>query len=154
MPKWWTSNTSKSIPMSTTNDPTISSNKKKTRSLVSFFVDKQKNDSIYPIHPSIDVDLSRQKQDPTLNYYREQSIIPKQWRTTQSIPSTIYNDPQIQFKNHSYGYLQLLDELINENNSCFGFSLSNITSKYCLYMTIIIFLGICLIISLPAVLKK
>jgi hypothetical protein len=158
MSKWWKSNKSKSIPMNIINDPIISSNKKKSRSLVSFFFDKQKifdtNENIKSIKNNFDVDLSQQKQDPTLIYDRGQSIIPKQWRTTQSIPSPTYNNAQIQFKNHSYEYLQLFDELINENNSCFGFSLSNITSKYCLYMTIIIFLGICLIISLTAIFKK
>ncbi len=182
MPKWWKSNPSKNISMNIPNDSsTISSNeynaKKKTRSLVSFFLDKQKNstqqisdtnkniksiknDSIFLTHPSIDIDLSQQKQDPTLTYYREQSIIPKHWRTTQSIPyqnlkSPTYHNGQIKVKDNSiFDHLQLFDELINENNSCFGFSLLHITSKYCLYMTIIIFLGICLIISLTAIFKK
>jgi hypothetical protein len=143
MPKWWKSNKSKNIPMNISNDSTSSLNKKKSRSLVSFFFDKQKNSTrqIFDTneHPSIDMDLSQQKQ----TYYRGQSI-----------PYPTYHDAQIQFKHHSYEYLQLFDEFVSENNSCFGFSLSSITSKYCLYMTIIIFLGICLIISLTAILRK
>ncbi len=137
--------------------------KKKTRSLVSFFLDQQQISdpkSIFPVQPSIDTDLSQQKRDPTLTYYRGESIVPNQGRTTQSVmKSPTYYDTQTKapqnsmYHQHADGYLELFDELINQNNACFGFSLSHIPSKYCLYMTIITFLGICLIISLIAILK-
>ena len=133
--KWWKRNKSKNIPMSISNDPIPSSNddnkKKKTRSLVSFFID---NDNSHRPNSSVDIDL----RDPTLIYHPEQSIRRPNFK------------PPTQFSN----YLELLDELISNNPSCFGFSLSQISSKYCLYITIIIFLGICLIISLTAILKK
>jgi hypothetical protein len=115
--------------------------------------------------PISSVDIAR-KRDPTLTSYRGQSIIPNQWQPTQSIQypnlkSSAYRDTQIQLKNNQdldenkYSpALQFLDEIINENSLCFGFSLSHITSKYCLYMSIITFLGICIIISLTAILKK
>jgi hypothetical protein len=181
---WWKkSNKSQNI---STNTMISSSNehieKKKSRSLVSFFLDKQRNstqqivdtnlnrktikdDLTGQTHPSVDIDWSQYKRDPTLTYYQGHSTVPKQWRTTQTmhysnIKSPTYYDTQLKtkdnldFNNHFNGYLQLFDQLINENNSCFGFSLVHITSKYCLYMTIIIFLGICLIISLTAVFKK
>lgn len=111
--------------MDTSDDLTT---KKKTRSFVSFFMDKKQSDT--------DKDESRS------TYYQ------KQWQTNT------YNNPQIQIKSNSSGYLQMLDELINENNSCFGFSILHITSKSCLYMSIILYLGICLIISLVAIFKK
>jgi hypothetical protein len=123
--KWWKRNKSKNIPMSTSNDD---NKKKKTRSLVSFFID---NDNSHRPNSSVDIDL----RDPTLIYHPEQST----------------RRPNFKPPTH---YLELLDELINNNPSCFGFSLSQISSKYCLYITIIIFLVICLIISLIAILKK
>jgi len=177
MSKWWKKTTkSQNIPTNIMKSSNEDNPKKKSRSLVSFFVDKQRNstqqifdtnlnrktmkdDFIVQTQPSVDIDISQHKRDPTLTYYPGQS---KQWRTKHypNVKSPTYHDTQFQMKDnlelpkHFNGYLQLFDELINENNSCFGFSLFHITSKYCLYMTIIIFLGICLIISLTAVFKK
>ena len=146
--KWWKRNKSKHIPMSISNDTMTSSDvpdkTKKNRSLVSFFIDKQQisdrhlnritveDDSVLQTRqPTSSIDLSQQKRDPNFK-------------------SSMYRNTQMNLDE----YLQLFDEIINSNNSCFGFSLSQIPSKYCLYMSIIIFLGICLIISLTAILKR
>ncbi|CAF0744209.1 unnamed protein product [Rotaria sp. Silwood1] len=120
---------------------------------------------------SIDIDQIQQKQDPILTYSQGQSTISNQlqriplknyYQSIQysNLKSPIDHNRKITFENnsnidyHSYGYIQFFNKIINENNSCFGFSLSYITSKYAIYMIIIIFLGICLVISLMIIFKK
>jgi hypothetical protein len=153
--KWWKRKKPKNTSMNSLSDD--DNNKKKTRSLVSFFLDHPKTDaqqisdqtikdnSVFQ-NPSNDINL----RDSALIYHPGS----KQWSTTQY--SNIKSPAQLRIQpdNHFHDYLQLFDELITENTSCFGFSLSQISSKHCLYMSIIIFLGICLIISFTALLKK
>ncbi|CAF2407310.1 unnamed protein product [Rotaria sp. Silwood2] len=133
-----------------------------------------KDNSIYQINrtnSSIDNDLIQQKQNSILTHARGQSTISNQLPTIPSndyyqsiqysnLKSPIDHNRRITFKHnsnidyHSYEYIQFFDKIINENNTCFGFSISHITSKYGLYIIILIFLGICLLISLMVIFKK
>lgn len=163
MLKWWKNSKSKIISSNEWD------NKKKYRSLLSILSDRKQQydknldrkmaeDGLELNRTNSLIDIHRSQQKTQLAHSLERSTVSNQRKTMPSndfYPSLDNSNSKIEHNknldSHSYRYLT---EIINENNSCFGFSVSHIKSKYCLYLLSMSFLTIVLIISLIVIFKK
>ena len=166
MPKWWKSSRSKKanyFPKSvstgifnTADPPDDHAKKKKSRSLTSLFSfgKKSKRQQV------VDKPLAELRQQPIVLTKAvskpEDSIIIDRPAVTSNLKSLINRQTQ-QFNfirksdDSSTNYRQMLT---NSDRFCFGFTLPSTTWSCYLYVTVILFLCTCLIISLATNLKK
>lgn len=129
--------------------------RKKTRSLVSFFLPKRQSSqhrSTATLNDLTQVPLQSMAENDRIflnRYSRQASIMP----TPLTYPSVPYRDVQ-PLKQGKTSPLRTLHDFIIENDSCFGFSPSSMTVMRCSCCMVIAFISTCLMISLVAVFQQ
>ena len=177
MPRWWKSRRSKAskkmhtsasarstnprtLPLSdessslSQNEP-AQKERKKTRSLVSFFLPKKRlsqQGSATTLN-----DLPQIPSQPTTESDR---IFPNRYSRQASVmaappayPAGSNNDVKPLTQSNGFP-LRTLHDLIIENDSCFGFSPSSLTVMRCSCAIVIVLISTCLMISLVAVFQQ